>query len=440
MIPDTIPLPIRHWTTCRVCGGRLHEVLDLGPVYVSAFPRPGESDGLRSPLCLARCTSCHLVQLTDSVHPSYLYQEYWYRSGVNETMVAELKDVVECAIDHVGGLDDGDWVVDIGANDGTLLSHYPVHEVCPLVPIAYEPAQNLQGHLDAVLSMLGSGIRIPHAFPPPAGEGYRVPDGRAKIVTSIACFYDLDDPITFAAEVKRILHPEGVWIVQLQDLQQMIAATAFDNICHEHVTYLSLKSLTDIAWRVGLTVVDAERRAINGGSLRVYLQHRGAPSDRLLAIARDEAASGCNTAVGLERFAGTVATRLRQITDLVLRARGQGLTLDLYAASTKANTLLQVCGLDHTILRQAWERSPEKIGRETVKTRIPIVSEAAGRLAPPDLLLLGAWQFAEAFIGREAAFLAIGGMMLRPLPEPEVICGGADPAGDPDAEARAAQP
>lgn len=408
---------VRTYTTCRVCDGPLRLVLDLGPVRVSAFPLPGEPDSLLAPLTLMRCGNCHLVQLHDAVDPALLYQEYWYRSGVNETMVAELRDVVEHAITWVQGLSDDDTVVDIGANDGTLLGMYPGKDLMPaLRRIAYEPAWTFMTPLLQV-----ADIVVPWAFPITAPGGYRTPSACAKIVTSIACFYDLNHPVAFAEEVARILRKEGVWIIQLQDLHQMIEATAFDNICHEHVTYLSVEAIEQIVARAGLQVVHVEPRRINGGSVRVYVMHQGMRDRSLATVEWLAKEAGCAGPARLDAFADAVQRRIVQIREVVGYAKSQGATIDLYAASTKANTLLQAAGLGRDQIRQAWERSPEKWGRETVGGRIPIVGEAEGRATPPDFLLIGAWQFADAFLQREAAYLAGGGQVILPLPAVEVV-------------------
>ena len=397
-------------TGCRVCGARLQTILDFGPLHVSAFPTPTEPDSLRAPLDLCRCASCGLVQLRDAVDPAYLYQEYWYRSGVNETMVEELRDIVAKAMDWSNGLPEGAVVVDIGANDGTLLEGYGTGY---LTRVAYEPAANLQ---QAVLAH--TDICVPQVFPPIAG--YLPKDGSVSIVTSIACLYDLADPVAFAKAVARLLAPTGLWIIQLQDLHQMIRSTAFDNACHEHVTYLSLGSIHRIVSAAGLRVTHVERRAINGGSLRVYVQHADQSADRSVGefiIAEAE----CESWVTLNRFAHATRERISQIKGLVDHLKARDRLIDLYGASTKANTLLQVCGLGGRQIRQAWERSPEKWGRRTAGSGIPIVSEEIGRVRPPDALLVGIWQFREAILRREAAYAGSGREVIFPLPVVEVV-------------------
>jgi NDP-4-keto-2,6-dideoxyhexose 3-C-methyltransferase len=210
-----------------------------------------------------------------------------------------------------------------------------------------------------------------------------------------------------------------VWIVQFQDLDQMLKATAFDNICFEHLCYYSLASFERLIQPYGLAVVDAEVRTINAGSYRLYIQHDAVSAVRHIGgLGRVEQLrareAGCEDWQTLEIFAWRVGEARRQIQSAIT-ATAPG-TIDLYGASTKANTLLQYCGLDERVIRQAWERSPEKIGRTTV-TGIPIVSEETGRADPPAALVAGIWQFREAILEREAAYLDQGGAILFPLPE-----------------------
>jgi NDP-4-keto-2,6-dideoxyhexose 3-C-methyltransferase len=396
---------------CRACGGRLDTILHLGNLHPSSFPWPGDPLPPAVPLVFCACADCRLVQLRYTVTPEAMFRQYWYRSGINEVMRAELADVVRAAVERVGPWKVSDLVVDVGANDGTLLAEYRKHPATASVPrVAYEPAANLQEALAP-----HAEVRIADFFPGPI-EGRA---GRVKILTSIACVYDLDDPGAFVQAVKTLLHPEGVWIVQFQDLDQMLKATAFDNICFEHLCYYSLASFERLIQPYGLAVVDAEVRTINAGSYRLYIQHDAVSAVRHIGgLGRVEQLrareAGCEDWQTLEIFAWRVGEARRQIQSAIA-ATAPG-TIDLYGASTKANTLLQYCGLDETVIRQAWERSPDKIGRTTV-TGIPIVTEETGRADPPAALVAGIWQFREAILTREAAYLDQGGAILFPLPE-----------------------
>lgn len=403
---------------CRSCSGSLEALVDLGSIHLSGFLAPGEADRPTAPLVLCACATCKLVQLQHTVERQALFSHYWYLSGINEVMQHELQDIVDQAVARVGPFAAGDAVLDIGANDGTLLDRYRHHHVFPLqgvVRLAYEPATNLQHALK-----LHADVVVPDYFPERYGAviGF---EGRVKVITSIAMVYAVDALAPFLTAIAALLHEDGVWVVQFQDLAQMLSQRAFDNICHEHLTYPSLESFRAWLPPYGLEVVDAERRAINGGSLRLTVMHQGRQPisphvPQLLA-----AEAGCQAWDTLERFEGRVQETVRHIRAAVETVLERQQTIDLYGASTKANTLLQVSGLTNAAIRQAWERSPEKVGRVTCGTHIPIVSEEAGRNRPPEALLLGIWQFKDAALAREHAYLQAGGTVIVPLPNVEII-------------------
>jgi hypothetical protein len=350
------------------------------------------------------------VQLQHTVDPDLLFRKYWYRSRINETMCAELKDIVEQARARVD-LQAGDHVMDIGANDGTLLANYPLG----INRVAFEPAENLYQEL------------YPHAelivrdYFPVGARWLNSQRARVKIITSIACFYDADDPRAFVDAIRDFLHPDGIWIVQFQDWDQMQKIAAFDNICHEHLVYYTLASFQRLIEPLGLVVVDAEERPINGGSYRLYIRHKGAEVDgrriSLLHI-RERNAEDWQT---FPRFAYRAGEVRRQIRAIVSRYGVlHGKTIDVYGASTKFNTLAQWCDVTGDVIRYAWERDQAKWGLQTV-TKIPIIDETIGRDEPPAALLVGIWQFRDAILRREAEYLRRGGSMIFPLPKVEIV-------------------
>jgi SAM-dependent methyltransferase len=400
---------------CRACtSGRLATILNLGELHTSDFPTPGDPLPPKAPLDLCQCDACGLVQLRHTVDPDQMFRHYWYRSGVNETMRSELADIVAAGM---GALDRTPAVVlDVGANDGTLLHQYQIQR--PLrtpYRVAYEPARNLAEPLSHHCDDL-----VTDYFP--GRDASRLYRRSIDLLTSIACFYDLDEPHAFVAAVAELLAPGGIWIVQFQDLHQMIMATAFDNICHEHLVYYSLASFERLIAQHNLRVVHAERRAINGGSYRLFVMRNTAgPRDESVQQIRVRELD-CERWQRLDRFAFHVDMMRRQIAAIVRSCKRTFQTIDLYGASTKGNTLLQYCGLGPDDIRRVWERSEPKWGRTTV-TGIPIVSEDDGRAGKPDLLVCGIWQFREAMLQREADYLRHGGMVLFPLPSVDLISG-----------------
>jgi hypothetical protein len=403
---------------CRVCGGRLDTLLSLGDLYPSHFRLPSEPLPSKIPLDYCACRICRLVQLRHTVEADALFRQYWYLSGVNEVMRAELADVVRMGLVYVGAPRAGEYVLDVGANDGTLLAEYDRQAPdAHILRVAVEPADNLQAALATHCE-----IRLHGFFPACCANplaNYKNLEGHVKILTSIACVYAADDPRSFVTMVRRLLHHDGVWIVQFQDLHQMTEATAFDNITYEHLIYYSLASFGRLLEGSGLRIVSVDRRAINGGSLRLYIRHAGFPAGRSV----DEllqAEQGCEDWDTLVRFGWRVGVITGQIRAAVEAVQRSGGVIDGYGASTKFNTLAQVVGLGPGELRQIWERSPEKVGR-LMATGVPIVSEEDGRLDPPAALLAGLWQFRDHVIAREAEYLAEGKAMIFPLPAVDIV-------------------
>ena len=413
---------------CRSCAGRLEEVLHLGDLRLNAFPlTTGELEAVpRVPLILMVCGECGLVQLDRTVPPDWLYRKYWYKSGVNEMMVAELRSIVKEACQRVP-VAASDYVLDIGANDGTLLAAYADQPgYCP-IRVAVEPALNLADVLRKTADIVVHDY-FPGCAPvlTKAVQGYR-------IITAVACAYDVEDPLAFFQGIEALLHPHGVAIVQFQDFDQQLTAAAFDNICHEHLEYYTLWSLMHITNRAGLEIVDVQQTPINGGSLRVVLEHprhgitttRIAPSVALqlthemqLRLDTPTIRRGDLSAFG--EFKWKVEQAKTQIAAALASAFAENRVVDVYGASTKGNILLQVLGLGSDQIRQAIDRSPEKHGQLTI-TGIPIVGEDPGQYEPADLWLCPIWQFRESVLRREAWYLRQGGTILFPLPVVEIV-------------------
>jgi len=408
-------------TTCRVCDGALEPVLDLGSLYVSDFISPGESDGTKAPLELVICRKCRLLQLKHTVPAETMYRNYWYRSGTNRTMRIALADIANKA-ETLIRLGEGESVVDIGCNDGTLLASYRTGGIRK---IGFDPAENLAEISRGIADKLVVGFFDREAFrhdPELAGCS-------PSIVTSIAMFYDLEDPNRFVSDIKEVMDPEGLWIVQMSYLPLMLKTNEFGNICHEHLEYYSLTSFEFLLDRHGFEVVDVELNDINGGSIRAYIRRREADpnrfadatyrelaKERVLALRNQEIRQGLEDIETYKEFAVWVNRIREDVVGFIRDQVAKGKKVYVYGASTKGNTLLQHFGLDRTLIAGAAERNRDKWGRVTVGTHIPIVSEEDARAAKPDYFLVLPWHFLEEFQLREKAFLFAGGKFIVPMP------------------------
>jgi len=355
-----------------------------------------------------------------------MYANYWYRSGTNQTMTEALADIANKA-EVLMRLTHGDAVLDIGCNDGTLLASYRTQGV---FKVGIDPAQNL-----AVFSRKVADKVLSTFFSAKAFESDPVLCRlRPKVITSIAMFYDLEDPNKFVADIKAVMHPEGLWIIQMSYLPLMMRQNAFDNICHEHLEYYSLHSLEHLLGRHNMEVMDVEINDVNGGSYRVYIRNRGAGRqffgdetfrrlavDRVQGMRAEEEAMGLQHIAAYHEFAMWTARIRDDLRAFINEETKKGRRIYVYGASTKGNTLLQYCGLDHSVIVAAAERNSSKWGRVTVGTHIPIISEEEARKARPDYFLVLPWHFLGEFMKRERDYLNAGGRFIVPMPHLSII-------------------
>jgi NDP-4-keto-2,6-dideoxyhexose 3-C-methyltransferase len=404
---------------CRICGNEnLTSLLDLGmQALTGVFPRERSEVVDVGPLELVRCdpqagpNACGLVQLRHSFNVEQMYgSNYGYRSGLNASMVEHLRSKV----DYVSGfvsLSPDDVVLDIGANDGTLLGHFAVNRA---TLIGIDPsAERFRPDYRA-------DIRLATRFFD--AETFRELSGgrKAKIIFSIAMFYDLEDPRRFVEDISASLADDGVWHFEQSYLPAMLDATSYDTVCHEHLEYYSLSQVTRLLTAAGLTLIDVVENDINGGSFAVTAAKAGSPlaprADRIDAFRQREAAAGLDDPQTYSAF----AVRVREHRDTLLRffddCRKSGRRVLGYGASTKGNVLLQYCRLTEAQIPAIAEVNADKYGRYTPGSMIPIVSEAAARDMGADAFLVLPWHFRKHIVRREAAWLQSGRQLVFPLP------------------------
>ena len=416
---------IRTRTTCRICGSSsLTKVIDLGKQYLQgSFIKPGkEMPSKRKISCaLVRCNpevdehACGLLQMQHSVPPEILYAAYWYRSGTNNTMRDHLKSIVEDVTSIVHRKDA--IVLDIGCNDGTLLGYYP--------------KGGMKYGIDP--SDIAMEIKEDQAFVVqdifPSTKLLETLEGKTfDIITSVAMFYDLESPVEFVQGVKAILSAKGVWLFEMSYMPTMLELDSYDTICHEHLEYYSLAVIEIILKKAGMRLFKISFNDINGGSIRCFATHDAnisydSPEDIkfLNEIRQKEFDMELDTDKPYLAFWERINKLKSQLHDLLVKLKAEGNRIHIYGASTKGNTILQWCEIDHSLIDFAAERNPDKYGATTLGTNIPIISEQDSRAMNPDYYLVLPWHFKKEFLVREKETIDKGVGLIFPLPKIEII-------------------
>ncbi len=391
---------------CRSCASpALTEVLDLGQIHTNAFPLPGEPDSPQVPIRLVFCESCSLVQQGEESTPDVFFKgSYPYKSGITKTMQMALADIAEGMRERTM-LRRGDVVVSIGCNDGTELTYYPEY----LEKIGFEPAPNVAEEARAN----NPGATIVNDYF--NLEDFKQVSGRnAKAIQAIACMYSIPNINKFLGEVRASLAEDGIFCAQLTGLKHTLLNNDLGNLTFEHCCFYSLTSLEPLFTRNGLHIFDYQENEVNGGSIRIWASPRKHPrSLALQAGLTDERALNFWKPDPYLDFSARSQSIRREVRELVLREdKPYG-----YAASTKGNLLLEYWGLGK-VLHGIAERDERKWGRETVGTRIPILSELECRKEASAFLVL-AFAFRKEMLLREEEFLKHGRFII-PLPKCEV--------------------
>jgi len=415
---------------CRITKQSMTELFSLGDLYISDFIKiEGDYRGVKKwdlTLMLSPETQC--LQLKENADKHFMYGKYWYRSGTTTSMVRELQDIAYscmqlCKIKAVGALKP--IFLDIASNDGTQLSFVDKNKY---TRVGIDPAE---GSFQEEAKK-NCDIAINEFFSKEIYE--KTVMIKASIVTCIAMFYDLDDPVAFLKDVYDIMDDDGLFVIQQSYMPLMIKQLAFDNICHEHVFYHSLHSMEYMLKNVGFKLVDVILNDVNGGSFRVYIQkehanvnsfgsspYRDVCQLRMDSLREYEKTLHLDKKETYDEFWQKVQDLKVQTYNFIKDTHSQGKSIWVYGASTKGNTLLQWFDLDSTLIDGAAERSPYKYGLKTIGTNIPIYSEDIMRNVNPDYLLVLPWHFINEFVEREKDYLNNGGHFIVPCPKFEII-------------------
>lgn len=414
-----------HRQTCRVCGSSaLTKTIDLGEQFLQgSFVKPGErTPPLRKlPTSLVRCDpmrderACGLLQMEYTVPPAILYSSYWYRSGTNQTMRDHLKGIVQESVAMLP--QPPKLVLDIGCNDGTLLSYYDGS----ITKYGVDPSD------------IGTEVDLPNTIVvrdlfPSKELTTSLGERRFDIITAIAMFYDLESPVTFVKGIAEALSPTGLWVFEMSYMPTMLKKCMYDTICHEHLEYYSLAVVERILAMAGMKIVRADLNDSNGGSIRCFATHADNFTikdpqfvEGIARLREQEFDLALDTDRPYRHFQDRINVHREELGQLVWGLKREGKRIHIYGASTKGNTILQWCGFDNRVIDYAAERNPEKFGAKTLGTDIPIISEEESRAMKPDFYLVLPWHFRNEFLQREQHTLKSGTALIFPLPHIEVV-------------------
>ena len=402
---------------CRVGNSQnLISVLDLGHQQLTGvFPKRRDESLTTGPLELVWCPDSGLLQLAHTYEAQEMYGEnYGYRSGLNQSMVDHLTRKIHQLSMKVD-LKPADTVLDVGSNDCTSLKAYPVAN---LKRIGIDPtAEKFRSYYPDDVELVADFF---------SAKAFRVvTSAPAKVVTSIAMFYDLEDPVAFAREVESILAPDGIWHFEQSYMPSMLRMTSYDTICHEHLEFYSLSIVKRILDMADLKIVDVQMNAVNGGSFAVTAAKRSSTIKTNEAVVHwlleQEDRMGLHTPRPYREFEDRVYRHREDLRRLLKALVSDGKRIVGYGASTKGNVVLQFCGITDKEVCAIAEVNPDKFEAFTPGSGIPIVSESDPRAMKPDYFLVLPWHFKEGIVRREQAFLDGGGKMIFPFPEIEII-------------------
>lgn len=411
---------IKYKQTCRICGNpNLTDVIDLGEQY---FQGSFIKDGIpnpplrKTPNLVVRCDTskyedaCGLIQTKHTIPPRILYTNYWYQSGISFTMREHLKSIVNNAL-KLTQLELGS-VLDIASNDNTLLRNYPKN----FIKYGVDPSDISAKQTDEDI------IVINDLFPTNKLCGKQF-----DIITSIACYYDVENPTKFAEEIKKILTDKGIWIFEVAYWPSMLNNLAYDSIVNEHIIHYHLAPLEIMLNSIGLKIFNAQKTDTNGGSLMVFVSHKSCFDynnnefeKNLSNIRMEEFCASLDDEDTYKKFRMSVLEQKFTLVSLINNIKKSGKTIHIYGSSTKLNTILGYCKIGPELIEYAAERSPEKFGAKTI-SGIKLISEEESRKMKPDYYLVGPYHFKKEILEREKETIKNGTKFIFPLPIVEII-------------------
>ncbi len=404
---------------CRICNSKnLDKVFDLGRQYIQGsfkkknFPEPYTK---KIPLKLVLCKFCGLLQTQHTTNKSVLYKNYWYMSKINSTMRNHLSNIVTSLykINKKKKLS----VLDIGCNDGTLLNFYKKNES----KYGIDPSQIVDKINKKKI------YTIKDFFPLKRKNLFKI-NKKFDFISSIAMFYDIDDPNNFVKSIKYFLEKKGIWVFELSYMIDMLRLNSFDTICHEHLEYYSLSTLNYLIENNKLKIFKVSKNSINGGSIRCFVTHKNnflfdkrKNYSEISKLISYEKKIKIFSKKPYRKFYLNSLKIKKKLLDLIYKIKKKEKKIFILGASTKGNTILQFLNIDNKLISSAVERNKEKIGAQTIGSKIKIISEKEAKKNLPDYYLVLPWHFKKEIITREKNFIKKGGSLIFPLPNVHIV-------------------
>lgn len=402
---------------CRISGStNLINVLSLGEQYLTGvFPKTKDEKITKGPLDLVWCPDSGLLQMKHSYSLDEMYGDnYGYRSGLNQSMVDHLTHKIN-TLETLVNLKETDIVVDIGSNDATSLKAYKTK--AKRVGIDPTGTKFKEYYTDEI-------ELIPDFF---TADKYIKSFGnkKAKIITSMSMFYDLEQPVEFVKDIVKVLDDEGIWHFEQSYMPAMLRTNSYDTICHEHLEFYSFKVVRNILEQCGMKVIEVQTNSINGGSFAITAAKKSSLLKQNLPVInwmlKQEEELGLDTPKPYRDFEERVFKHRKNLRDLVLSLVADGKKIFGYGASTKGNVILQFCNFTSKEIMYIAEVNEEKFATFTPGSNIPIISEAEAKKMNPDYFIVFPWHFRDNILSREKEFLKNGGNFIFPLPEIEIV-------------------
>ena len=401
---------------CRNCNSKsIINLFSLGKIrFTGKFPKYKEKIP-HGELNLVMCKSCKLVQLKHIFNMSYLYnKDYGYRTGINLTMSNHVKNVVK-KISKIAKLKNGDNVLDIASNDGTLLRNYNSKiKTWGIDPILIKFKKEYKKINHKISNFFDYKLILK-----------KNKKTKFKIITALSVFYDLENPNIFLNGIKRLLHKDGIFYLEFQDLMMIIKHNMFDTICHEHLEYYSVTFINKLLKKHNLKIFDHSYNDINGGSSAYLISHNNSKyktnQNKINKILLKEKRFGIEKVSTYKKFKRKINSLKQKLNLKIKKITKNKKIIHGYAASTKGNVLLQYYNLDNKKIKFISDRNTKKENLYTPGSNIKIISEKDSRNLKPDYYLVLAWHFKKEILAREKMIRKMGTKFIFPLPNIEII-------------------